>query len=190
MTGIVIDVLWAGWLGYWLLRARDNKATVRREAVGARLRRVMVMVAAAILLIAPVTPGSTAGPLAARFMDDSATLAWAGCALLATGLAFAIWARVHLGRNWSGRITIKQDHELIRSGPYALVRHPIYTGLLLAFAGTALASGTWASLLATALITGMLWSKIRLEERWMQEVFGGQYTQYRHDVRALIPFVL
>ena len=81
---------------------------------------------------------------------------WLGLIMVAAGIAFAVWARHYLGRNWSGTVTVKQDHELIRSGPYRLVRHPIYTGLLLAILGTAVAFGEWRGLLAFALLTGSL----------------------------------
>lgn len=70
-------------------------------------------------------------------------LYWLGLLMVICGLAFAVWARIHLGRNWSGTVTVKEDHELIRSGPYGIVRHPIYTGLLLAIAGTAIVFGEW-----------------------------------------------
>jgi protein-S-isoprenylcysteine O-methyltransferase Ste14 len=87
-------------------------------------------------------------------------------------------------------VTVKQDHELIVNGPYALVRHPIYTGLLLAFAGTGLARGEWRGVLAVVIVFLALWRKLRLEERWMQEQFGEQYRAYKHRVAALVPFVL
>jgi protein-S-isoprenylcysteine O-methyltransferase Ste14 len=110
--------------------------------------------------------------------------------MLATGLALAVWARRHLGRNWSGIVTVKQDHELIRSGPYGLVRHPIYTGLLLAILGTAGAIGEWRGLFAFALITVGFVLKFKMEERFMSETFGEQYARYRAEVRSLIPFVI
>ena len=105
------------------------------------------------------------------------------------GIAFAVWARQYLGRNWSGTVTVKQDHELIRTGPYRLVRHPIYTGLLLAILGTAVAFGEWRGLLAFALLTGSLLLKLRVEERFMSESFPEPYARYRAEVPALIPCI-
>ena len=87
-------------------------------------------------------------------------------------------------------MTIKEGHELITSGPYAIVRHPIYTGLLLAFVGSAMARGEWRGVLAVALVLWALWRKLRLEERWMREQFGEAYQEYCRRVSALIPFVL
>jgi len=108
----------------------------------------------------------------------------------ALGLALTVWARMHLGANWSGTVTVKQDHELVRSGPYAWVRHPIYTGLLLMLAGTALALGEWRGVLALLIAFAALWRKLKLEERWMRETFGTAYDDYRRSVKALLPGIL
>jgi len=113
-----------------------------------------------------------------------------GVLVLAGGLAFTVWARVILGRNWSGTVTLKEGHELIRSGPYRFVRHPIYTGLLVAFAGSAIARGEWRGLVALAIAFAALWRKLKLEERWLGETFGDAYERYRAEVPALIPFLL
>jgi protein-S-isoprenylcysteine O-methyltransferase Ste14 len=110
--------------------------------------------------------------------------------MVAAGLAFSVWARVYLGRNWSASVTVKQDHELVQSGPYRLVRHPIYTGLLLALLGTAVARGDAQGFVAVAIAVAAIWRKLRLEERWMQETFGETYAHYRAHVPALIPHLL
>jgi protein-S-isoprenylcysteine O-methyltransferase Ste14 len=110
--------------------------------------------------------------------------------LTLAGLLVAVWARVHIGRNWSGTITVKEDHDLITSGPYSLVRHPIYTGLLLALSAFALARGEWRGVIAVALAFWAFWRKLRIEERWMREQFGVAYEEYSRRVSALIPFVL
>ena len=96
-----------------------------------------------------------------------------------------MWARVHLGRNWSGSVTVKEGHELIRSGPYRYVRHPIYTGLLAAVLGSAIASGTVRALLGLLIIAAALLRKLRVEERFMRETFPGEYQRYaRTDAGA------
>jgi len=102
----------------------------------------------------------------------------------------AAWARRYLGTNWSSTVTIKEGHELVTAGPYAIVRHPIYTGLILAFVGTALAIGEWRAVLAAVLGVIAFWRKLSLEERWMREQFGERYQAYSRRVPALIPFVL
>jgi len=108
--------------------------------------------------------------------------------LVAAGLGFSVWARVHLGRNWSAEVVVKQDHALIRSGPYRHLRHPIYSGMLLAFLGMALAFGEWRGLLALALVFASFARKSRMEERFMRETFP-EYAEYQRETRALIPFV-
>jgi len=126
-----------------------------------------------------------------RFLPVVSWRVWGvvGVALNFAGLLFTVWARVHLGRNWSGAVTLKQDHELITSGPYRIVRHPIYTGLLLAFAGLAVARGEWRSILGLVIMALSFWLKLRIEERLMVEQFGSAYETYRRRVNALIPFV-
>jgi protein-S-isoprenylcysteine O-methyltransferase Ste14 len=103
-------------------------------------------------------------------------------------MLFTVRARLHRGGNWSGIVTIKHDHELIANGPYAIVRHPIYTGLLIAFIGSAMALGEWRGVLAVLVAWWALWRKLRLEERWMAECFGQQYEAYCQRVPALVPF--
>ena len=125
-----------------------------------------------------------------RFLPLADWAVWAGAVLTLGGLLFTVWARVHLGRNWSGIITVKQGHELITSGPYRVVRHPIYSGLLLAFMGSALARAKWQGVLAVVLVVWALWRKLRIEERWMRKEFGSRYQEYARCVAALVPFFL
>jgi protein-S-isoprenylcysteine O-methyltransferase Ste14 len=109
-------------------------------------------------------------------------------ALTVAGLAFTVWARVHLGRNWSGTVTLKEGHELIRTGPYAYVRHPIYAGLMVALLGSAVACGELRALIGFVIVTAALVRKLRIEERFMRESFPEQYRDYCAEVPALIPF--
>jgi protein-S-isoprenylcysteine O-methyltransferase Ste14 len=185
----LLPLMWSAWALYWWITSSGVKPTVRRESVLSRWAHLGPMALAAWLLIAP---GAAAlHGLGARFLPSSAApLAFGiGAALTAMGLSFAVWARRRLGRNWSATVTLKLEHELVTSGPYALVRHPIYTGLLLAFAGSALAQGEWRGVVATALAFVALWRKLRLEERWMAERFGAAYVAYRRRVKALVPLV-
>ncbi len=163
------------------------KASARREPLGSRLLHVVPLAVAALLLWVPSVPLPW---LNIRFIPWAEWGFWVGAALAAAGLLFTVWARRHLGRNWSGIVTVKQDHELVVSGPYGYVRHPIYTGLLLAFVGSALARGEWRGVLAVLIVFLALWRKLRLEERWMVEQFGAQYRAYSGRVAALVPLVL
>jgi len=184
---VPIAVLWLAWLAYWLIAARNVKATQRREpATTLLLNRVFVIIGA-LLLIFPHPPLHWLGQ---RFIPPGIAAYALGLAMVAAGLGFAVWARIYLGRNWSGTVTVKQDHELIRSGPYGLVRHPIYSGLLFALLGTAIAIGEWRGLFAFAAIAIGFLLKINIEERFMGETFGVQYARYRAEVPALIPFIV
>ena len=183
----LFPAMWLSYFGYWWAMARNVKATERQESSPSRIVRLALMVGAAVLLIAPSVPPSV---LDERFLPLSDVCFWSGAALTACGLLFSVWARRHLGKNWSQAVTVKKDHELIQSGPYALVRHPIYTGLLLGFAGSAMALGEWRGLLAVSLVFGALWSKLRLEEKWMRAQFGESYEVYSRRVAALVPYVI
>jgi protein-S-isoprenylcysteine O-methyltransferase Ste14 len=182
----LFPALWFGWAFYWWLTSRDVKETTRREPVLSRMAHLGPMLLGAALIWAPRL-GVPA--LDARFMPWAPWQFWVGAAAAASGIAFAVQARRHIGRNWSAIVTLKQDHELVTSGPYALVRHPIYTGLLLGFLGSAFALGQWRGLLAVAIVALALLRKYRLEERWMRERFGVVYDAYRARVKALVPFL-
>ena len=183
----LFPAMWLCWGAYWLLLSSNVKTSVRRQPLPSRLLHVLPLVFAILLLWVPSVPLPLLGE---RILPWAEWQFWTGAALAATGMLFTMWARSHLGKNWSGIVTIKQDHELIVSGPYAIVRHPIYTGLLCAFAGSALARGEWRGVLAVLIAILTLWHKLRLEERWMREQFGEQYRAYSRRVSALVPFLL
>ncbi len=181
----VIGLLWFAWAVYWMVSAIRIKAAVRRESIASRLAHVIPLVVGGVLI------GWRAMPWAAlnlRLWPHSLLAYGIGLALLVAGLTFAVWARVHLGRNWSGSVTVKAGHELIRSGPYAYVRHPIYTGLITAVFGTAISSGTVRAALGLVIITLSLVRKLRTEEAFMRDTFPGEYQRYCAQVPALIPF--
>jgi protein-S-isoprenylcysteine O-methyltransferase Ste14 len=183
----LIPALWIAWCVYWWIASRAVKQSVRVESGASRAGHIVPLVVAVALLFFDHLPG---GFLEQRILPATQATFFTGAALTALGLAFSIAARLALGRNWSGLVTLKQDHELVRSGPYRFVRHPIYTGLLLAFVGSAVARGEWRGVLAVAIVLVALWRKSQLEERWMVETFGDAYRRYRGEVKALIPFVL
>ena len=159
---------------------------MRQEEPLSRLANTLPLWIAALLLVAP-RPWPDF--LSWRLLPAALTTYWIGAAMVAAGIAFAVWARYHIGRNWSGVITVKEDHQLVRTGPYGLVRHPIYSGLLLAIAGSALARGTLGGLLAVALVLFSFMRRIATEERWMTETFGAAYEDYRAATSALVPFL-
>jgi protein-S-isoprenylcysteine O-methyltransferase Ste14 len=173
-------VLWTVWISLWLLASVWSARTVARETSGSRLAYTVLMAAGSALVFFPRERFRSAILAPAR-------VAWIGVALTAIGLAFTVWARARIGRFWSGTVTLKQGHELIRTGPYAVTRHPIYTGLLLALVGTTLARASVAAVLGFALLTVGIVIKVRLEERLLLGHFGDAYREYRSRVPALIP---
>ena len=183
----LFPAIWLSYVAYWWAMSRNVKATERRESVASRLARLVLFACAVTLLCLPSVPIPALGE---RFLSLSAVWFWSGSAFTAGGLLFGVWARCHLGRNWSQPVTIKEGHELITSGPSALVRHPIYSGLLLAFVGSAVARGEWRGLLAVALVFGALWNKLRLEEKWMRAEFGESYEAYSRRAAALVPYII
>ena len=105
------------------------------------------------------------------------------------GVVFSVWARLMLGDNWSNRVTVKENHTLVRSGPYRIVRHPIYSGILLGMLGSALQRGGIRCFVGVLICGFSFWLKTRVEERFMVQSFGEEYLQYCHKVKALAPFI-
>lgn len=183
----LIPALWLAWGAYWLIAAADVKSTTRSESAASRAAHLLPLAIAGAMLASPRLPIAF---LYVHVFEPTVATFFLGAGIVASGLTIAIWARAVLGRNWSGIVTLKQDHELIRNGPYRWVRHPIYTGLLLGFFGTAIVLAQWRGVVAFLIVLAALWRKLRHEERWLVEVFGADYAQYRSEVAALIPFLL
>jgi len=183
-TGTIVAVLWLTWTAYWLIASRTAKTTERVETFGSRESHILPLVFAGFLFSIVKIPFTD---VSVRLYQPHRITNVIEVGGVAIGLGFSVWARTHLGRNWSGIVTVKQDHELIRSGPYVIVRHPIYTGLLLAIVGVAVGQGTWAGVLAVGIVVVALVRKLRIEERFMADRFGDQYAQYRREVPALVP---
>ena len=173
--------IWVLFSIYWEIAAKNAAQEKSSESSPSRGLHVLMTNAALLLLFVPV-PGLTR-----RYLPAPQVLVLIGLIIQLSGLLLAIWARRHLGRNWSGRITIKVDHELVKSGPYRWVRHPIYTALLAMYAGTALVSGEWHALLGFALAAFAYWRKIRMEEANLSVAFGADWDDYRRSTGSLLP---
>jgi len=180
----LVAVLWLAWLAYWIVAARSTKPARRSETIASRASYLAPLLAGGMLL---GWQHCRWGFLSARFVPNTPLAYWLGTLLLAAGLIFASWGRRHLADNWSSSVALMQDHELIRSGPYAIVRHPIYTGLLVAILGTAIVEGEWRALVAVALFAAAFVRKLAIEERFLAEIFPEQYARYRTEVPTLIP---
>jgi protein-S-isoprenylcysteine O-methyltransferase Ste14 len=184
-TETVLLVAWGAFALAWALGALHTAPTVRRETAAERLSYVLPTVLLALLVwTRPDLP-----VLGTRFAPEAPATFTLGAALLYAGVAFAIWARVHLGRYWSGTVTLKEGHRLIRTGPYAIVRNPIYTGLIAGFLGSALLVDRLGVLLGAIVLAVSFLVKIRREERFLTDRFGEEFLAYKREVRSLIPGV-
>ena len=171
-------------LAYWFVSALKLKKVKQREARRERLFEVAFM-AVAYTLVFHDTFGR--GWLGTRFLPVSEALARTGFVLAVVGVAFAIWARWHLGENWSGTVTLKEGHELIRSGPYRYIRDPIYTGVLLAFAGTVLTLGEYGGLIPLRITIVSFYYKAKKEERFLAAEFRDSFRKHRRQTGMFLP---
>jgi protein-S-isoprenylcysteine O-methyltransferase Ste14 len=182
----LIGALWIAWLTGWVLASPWSRRTVKRLPLGSRLLYSVFVFAGAALYFRAY--GGHAG-LYRPLIPATPAAQWAGAALVVAGLGFTVWARAHLGRLWSGSVTLKEGHTVIRSGPYRLSRHPIYSGMLLAAAGTSLAIDSRAALAGFVLMFLGFVIKSAQEESLLVERFGEEYREYRRRTRRLIPYV-
>jgi protein-S-isoprenylcysteine O-methyltransferase Ste14 len=173
-SAAVLSLLWIGWLLSWLLASGWTTRTIIRQSPGSRIVQSLPIWIGALLLFRQ--PDNV---LAAPLLRPRPWLGW--IAVLIATLCFAMtwWARIHLGRLWSAAVTVKADHVLVRSGPYRLTRHPIYTGLLVALSATALARNSLAALVGIGLIALGLVLKLRQEEQFLLAQFGAAYVVYK-----------
>jgi protein-S-isoprenylcysteine O-methyltransferase Ste14 len=183
---LLVLAAWIGFYIYWVVTASGTKATAAHQSRASELAHRVPLWVAALLLIFRFRALGLDRPL---FDSSTATVTFAaGLTLL--GLSIAIWARRTIGANWSAAVTLKEGHELVQTGPYRFVRNPIYTGILLMFAGTALLIDEVRGAVALAIAIGAFCVKIRQEERFMLRQFPETYPAYRRRVRALVPFLL
>jgi protein-S-isoprenylcysteine O-methyltransferase Ste14 len=171
--------LWLVLALVWILSARRTKRTVKSQSSAAQVLYTVLLIVGAYMIFAP--------QIGIQWLDRqlfpvTVPIALAGLLIVLIGVAFTIWARFMLGTNWSNNVTVKEDHTLMRTGPYRIARHPIYSGILLGMLGSALQRGVLFFMLS-------YWLKSRAEERFMVQNFGEEYLQYRHEVKALVPFI-
>jgi protein-S-isoprenylcysteine O-methyltransferase Ste14 len=178
---VVIGVGWVVFWIYWIAASVGVKAGRTRWAQFAGVR-VAIILAVLLLLRLRVLKGPHA-------VTDDPWLQGIGLAIFLLGLALAVWARIYIGRNWGMPMSEKADPELVTTGPYSAIRHPIYSGIILAMAGTAVAvSSFW--LVAVVLVGAYFLYSAAMEERYMAEVFPDAYPRYKQSTKMLIPFIL
>jgi protein-S-isoprenylcysteine O-methyltransferase Ste14 len=181
---IASALLWIVFITYWSSAAKHVAPTKSSESAESRRTHVRLMNAGLILLFIP-----SFWLFGRRFVPDALAVVIAGLSIQVAAGAFGVWARRHLGRNWSGAITVAEEHQLIRSGPYRVLRHPIYSAMIGMFVGSAVAIGEWHSLIGLALIMIAYARKIPLEEQSLRTVFGPEYDEYSNASWALVPWI-
>jgi protein-S-isoprenylcysteine O-methyltransferase Ste14 len=185
MDGMLIcNYLWIGFAVLWLLWALKGKQVQSRESISSRLSYTVLTVAAFYSMFSGDVPR---GWMRIHMFPESLWTEVLGVVVTAAGIGFAIWARAYLGGNWSGSVTVKVGHELVRSGPYRWVRHPIYTGLILATVGTAIERRQVRGVVAVVLLYFGFKIKSKIEERTMIGTFGPAYEEYSQTTGAIVP---
>jgi protein-S-isoprenylcysteine O-methyltransferase Ste14 len=179
-----VTSLWVAWVLYWLVRSWRVRRNERGESTGQRFLTSVILGIGGFLIFAR---SSGFGPLDQRVLPDDPMLKAGAMILIVAGLAISVWARRHIGQFWSARVMLKEDHQLIRSGPYARVRHPIYSGLMLALIGTGVFVGEWRAVIGVLLIFAAHWWKAQREEALLAGQFGAVYDEYRQRTGSLLP---
>jgi protein-S-isoprenylcysteine O-methyltransferase Ste14 len=183
-VGMLISAaFWVAMMIYWSQPVKGAPPSQRTESLESRKRHQLIFSSGLLLLFIPVPL------LTAKFLPDLTWLPAAGLALQAGGALLYVWARQCLGQLWSGEITIKKDHFLVASGPYRIVRHPMYTAILAMCLGTTIVAGQYHALIGLALAVYAYLRKIRIEEETLTQQFGASYAAYRKTTRTLIPWV-
>jgi protein-S-isoprenylcysteine O-methyltransferase Ste14 len=180
----ILGYIWAAFGLYWILSARRLHRTQTGAPHVYRLVRLSVLALTFILLF---SNWLRIGPFAWRFVPNNLLIRETGVIISLIGIFLAIWARRHLGQYWSDKVEIKVDHQLIRSGPYAVMRHPIYSGVLLGVAGTALAIGEWRDVIAFRVLLTSYAVKAKKEDRVLSERFGKIFREHRSQAGFLFP---
>jgi protein-S-isoprenylcysteine O-methyltransferase Ste14 len=183
---LAIFYVWDAWMASWIIAGFWSDRAVNWPAVSSQVLHWFLFLLGLYLLLG-VYAHEHVGP--GRLWDVGDPLGWALVAIAALGFGFCWWARVHIGRLWSSSVTRKADHHIVDTGPYGLVRHPIYTGIIVAAFATGVLRGTIISLLGAGAITLGLWIKARMEEEFLRQELGAEaYDSYRRRVPMLAPF--
>ncbi len=181
---LLVEVPWIVFVLYWIVSAIRTRDTVQTESFASRYAILLIEIAGFVLLF---RHSAGVGFLGERFMHRTLASAIVGSILTWMGIGLAIWARYHLAEYWSARITIKEDHQLIRTGPYARLRHPIYSGIILAAIGSAVVIDQWRCVLGVCLVLTGYCIKARKEETMLTQQFGEAFREHQKHAGFLIP---
>jgi len=179
-------ILWMGLVLVWIVSALRTKRTIQSQSSASQLLYTAILVVGVYLIFAKQ---SGILWLDRQLFLVTPPVALVGLVVVLMGVVFSIWARVILGGNWSNFVTVKENHTLVRKGPYRVVRHPIYSGILLGMIGSALQRSELRSFVGVMICGFSFWLKTRTEEHFMVQRFGEEYLQYCHEVKALAPFI-
>jgi protein-S-isoprenylcysteine O-methyltransferase Ste14 len=185
ITPLLIDLcLWLVLLAYWFASAPFTHKTKQTDNWMKRMQDGIPFYLALFLIFTK----PNFGPLDYRLYENN-SVRWLGTFITCDGVAFAFWARITIGRNWDGYVTLKHGHRLVRDGPYALVPHPIYTGFIVAFFGSAGSAARIDAFLGVVIVTASLIYRLRREEALLTGQFGEEYVQFRRSVPVLFPLL-
>jgi|SRR5690606_2278875 len=186
---IGLKVTWLIVLTYWFISGLNAKKVEHQETFFKRFVQYWLPLIIAILLLGP---GDWYGHswLRENFVEHSNLVGTIGLSISVIGAIIACASRYILGKNWSLSVQKKEDHQLIQDGIYKIVRHPIYTGLLILFIGNAIIVGDYRAIIAVLIVFVSLWLKLKKEEKLLTETFGTKYTEYKNQTKALIPYLL
>jgi len=181
LAGGIIEWMWIIWGAYWYISSRSVKTAVKRESGAGRFLHLALMAIGISLFAVRLDL------LNSRFLPSAPWMNLASVALVAAGVGLSFWARYHLGQYWSSSVSLKEDHRIIETGPYAYLRHPIYSGIIVAVLGSVLMSGTYRALVGFLVIVTALCIKASREEQLLSGELGSAYTEYRRNTGFLVP---
>jgi protein-S-isoprenylcysteine O-methyltransferase Ste14 len=186
---VAVNLAWAVWYATWIAAVVFSARTQVQMKTDAQGWHRMAAGVGALLIFLPATQGEAPWALPLRRLwPAQPALDWSLFAAVITGFAFCWWARLHLGRLWSGFVTLKEDHRIVDTGPYGLVRHPIYSGVIWAGIATALVRATPAAFLGAVLLAWGFALTAKIEEGFLSDQLGAQaYGDYRRRVGMLVP---
>jgi protein-S-isoprenylcysteine O-methyltransferase Ste14 len=184
-----LRLVWIFLILFWAISAKNNKQTVYKENLTLRFLYYWLPLILAALLLGP---GKWFGHTLIRekFVEHTNLVGCMGLFIAAIGLVIACWSRYLLGKNWSLSVQKKENHELIQTGFYSVVRHPIYTGVLLIFTGNVIIVGDYRGFISLAIVFYSYWFKLKKEENVLIELFGKSYLDYQKKTKIILPYIL
>ena len=184
-----MNIAWGLLIMYWFISGIKAKKSSYNESLYIQFIFYWLPLILAIYLLGPdERVGNSL--IKGNFVSGTHLTEAIGLSLCYLGLLIACWSRYLLGKNWSVSVQKKEEHELIKNGTYRLIRHPIYSGLILMFLGNAIIVGRWRGLIGVLIVFISFWFKLKKEEKWMTDLFGNKYLEYILNTKALVPWLL